>query len=95
MVVHEKDVEKTTSPALSETASSDRDENYDFYHQNRGLEYTPEEAKKTLRKIDRRLIPLLFIIYMIQVRTNCGSCNIWIKTASTSPRCTVSNKELI
>lgn len=70
MVVHEKDVETTTSPPLSETASSDRDENYEFYDKNRGLEYTPEEAKKTLRKIDRRLIPLLFIIYMIQVRTN-------------------------
>jgi len=74
MVDYEKDVETVISPALSQTASSDRDENYDFYRQNRGLDYTPEEAKKTLRKIDRRLIPLLFIIYMIQVRTNCGSC---------------------
>jgi hypothetical protein len=67
MVDHEKEVEAGTSTVLSKTASSDRDENYDFYQQNRGLEYTPEEAKKTLRKIDKRLIPLLFIIYMIQV----------------------------
>lgn len=67
MVDYEKEVEAGASPVLSSTASSDRDENYDFYRQNRGLEYTPEEAKKTLRKIDKRLIPLLFIIYMIQV----------------------------
>jgi hypothetical protein len=81
MVDYEKEVEAATSPALSTAASSDRDENYEFYRQNRGLEYTPEEAKKTLRKIDRRLIPLLFVIYMIQVleirtvldfaKTNC------------------------
>lgn len=74
MAVYEKDIETVTSPVLSETASSDRDESYDFYRQNRDLYYTPEEAKKTLRKIDRRLIPLLFIIYMIQVRTACASC---------------------
>lgn len=76
MLDYEKDVEPATSPALSETASSDRDENYEFYRQNRGLEYTPDEAKKTLRKIDRRLIPLLFIIYMIQVRADCGIFSI-------------------
>ena len=72
MVDSEKEVESATSPPLSITASSDRDVNYEFYRQNRGLEYTPEEAKKTLRKIDRRLIPLLFVIYMIQVRRSPG-----------------------
>lgn len=57
----------TTSPPISSIASEDRDENYVFYRQNRGLEYTPEEEKRTLRKIDLQLIPLLFVIYMIQV----------------------------
>lgn len=57
----------TTSPPISSIASEDRDENYAFYRQNRGLEYTPEEEKRTLRKIDLQLIPLLFVIYMIQV----------------------------
>lgn len=81
MVDYEKEVEAATSPALSTTASSDRDENYEFYRQNRGLEYTPEEAKKTLRKIDRRLIPLLFVIYMIQVRRTRGfSISDFVKT---------------
>ena len=59
-------MEAATSPHISSTASSDRDENYDLYAQNRGLEYTPEEGKKVLRKIDLQLIPLLFVIYMIQ-----------------------------
>jgi hypothetical protein len=106
MVDYEKEVEAATSPALSTTASSDHDENYKFYRQNRGIEYTPEEAKKTLRKIDKRLIPLLFIIYMIQVRASRGARNvlslrmliassIWIKTASTLHPCTVSKKEPI
>ncbi|KAJ5150888.1 MFS general substrate transporter [Penicillium canariense] len=66
MVEYEKEVEAATSPALSTTVSSGHDENYEFYRQNRGLEYTPKEAKRTLRKIDRQLIPLLFVIYMIQ-----------------------------
>lgn len=59
-------MEAATSPHISSTASSDRDENYDLYAQNRGLEYTPEEGKRVLRKIDLQLIPLLFVIYMIQ-----------------------------
>ncbi|KAJ5988165.1 MFS general substrate transporter [Penicillium waksmanii] len=56
----------TTSPPISSIASEDHDKNYAFYRQNRGLDYTPEEEKRTLRKIDLQLIPLLFVIYMIQ-----------------------------
>lgn len=63
----EKNLE-TASPPISSTLS-ECDENYAFYRQNRGLEYTPEEEKRTLRKIDLQLIPLLFVIYMIQVRS--------------------------
>lgn len=62
----EKQMEAATSQPISSTAS-DRDENYDLYRQNRDLEYTAEEGKKVLRKIDLQLIPLLFVIYMIQV----------------------------
>jgi hypothetical protein len=53
---------------LSSHPSADKDDGYDVYTQTRGLEYTPEEAKKVLRKIDTRLIPLLVVIYMLQVR---------------------------
>lgn len=64
----QKEAEAATSPPISSTTSSDRDDNYEFYRQHQGLEYTPDEAKRTLRKIDLQLIPLLFVIYMIQVR---------------------------
>lgn len=93
-----KDFEVTESPPVSSTISSERDENYEFYKQHQGLEYTAEEAKRVLRKIDIRLIPLLFLIYMLQVRISCASlveiqvlipCSIWTRTASTLPLSTV------
>ncbi|PKY00147.1 MFS general substrate transporter [Aspergillus campestris IBT 28561] len=45
---------------------SDRDDNYAIYKESHGLDYTTEEGKKVLRKIDFRLVPLLFVIYMLQ-----------------------------
>ncbi|KAJ5291179.1 MFS general substrate transporter [Penicillium angulare] len=47
-------------------ATSDRDDNYEFYKQHQDLQYTPEEEKAVLRKIDLHLIPLLFFIYLLQ-----------------------------
>ncbi|KAE8384601.1 major facilitator superfamily domain-containing protein [Aspergillus alliaceus] len=62
-----KDLEtNVSSPSISSTGSSELDDNYEVYQQTRGLEYTPEEAKKVLRKIDARLMPLLFLIYLLQ-----------------------------
>ncbi|KAJ5172376.1 hypothetical protein N7492_004969 [Penicillium capsulatum] len=61
----EKQIEAAVSQPISST-TSDRDENYDLYRQNRDLEYTSEEGKRVLKKIDLQLIPLLFVIYMIQ-----------------------------
>lgn len=64
-----KDLETNVSSApLSSVGSSERDDSYDVYQQARELEYTPEEAKKVLRKIDLRLMPLLFLIYLLKVR---------------------------
>jgi hypothetical protein len=74
MTEFQKEVEATASPTISTTASSDRDDNYAFYRQHQDIEYTPEEARKTLRKIDLQLIPLLFVIYMIQVCWYCLCC---------------------
>lgn len=64
-----KEAEATLSPTIVPTNSKEADENYEFYKQHQGLEYTPEEAKNVLRKIDIVLIPLLFLIYMLQVRS--------------------------
>lgn len=89
----QKEAGLTVSPPIS-SASSERDENYEFYKQHQGLEYTREEAKRVLRKIDIRLIPLLFLIYMLQVGISRVSlvaiqilipCSTWTRTASTLP----------
>lgn len=64
----QKEAEATLAHPVPSKNSDQADENYDFYKQHQGLEYTPEEAKKVLRKIDIVLIPLLFLIYMLQVR---------------------------
>lgn len=63
----EKEIEaNVSSSGVASSGSSRLDDSYDVYARNKGIEYTPEEAKKVLRKIDLRLIPLLVIIYMLQ-----------------------------
>jgi hypothetical protein len=64
----EKDIE-IIQPSLtvppSET-SSRLDDTYEAYKNNQGVGYEAAEAKKTLRKIDYRIIPILFLIYLLQ-----------------------------
>lgn len=50
----------------SSPVGSDVDDNYAFYHQHAGGNISLTEAKKVLRKIDSRLIPILFLIYLLQ-----------------------------
>lgn len=50
------------SPALSGQV----DDNYALYKQHAEGDVDPLEAKKVLRKIDRRIVPILFMIYMLQ-----------------------------
>jgi hypothetical protein len=50
----------------SSSASSDLDDNYDLYKQQIGIETDPSEAKRVLRKIDLRVVPVLFVIYLLQ-----------------------------
>ncbi|EMC94293.1 hypothetical protein BAUCODRAFT_36764 [Baudoinia panamericana UAMH 10762] len=54
------------SPQLASSAASDLDDNYDLYKQSAGEDLDPNEAKKVLRKIDFRVVPVLFIIYLLQ-----------------------------
>lgn len=44
----------------------DLDESYGIYKQYEGEEVSAEEAKKVLRKIDLRLIPALWLLYLLQ-----------------------------
>lgn len=54
---------------VSPPMSQDLDDTYDLFkafQAGEDFEVSPEEAKKVLRKIDRRLIPILFMTYMLQ-----------------------------
>ncbi|KAL4889366.1 major facilitator superfamily domain-containing protein [Aspergillus ambiguus] len=57
----------TSASALTSARSSDLDESYDIYAQSRAILYTADEGKKVLRKIDIRLLPLLIIIFLLQM----------------------------
>lgn len=54
------------SPKAISKSASDLDDNYNLYQQQAGEVLDPNEAKKVLRKIDLRIIPVLFIIYLLQ-----------------------------
>lgn len=51
---------------VSPVSSTKQDDNYDIYQRYRGCEFSPEEEARVLRKIDIRLVPVLFAIYLIQ-----------------------------
>lgn len=51
------------SPSIS---SAEKDDNYAVYQQYRDSEFTDEEIKRVLRKIDIQLLPLLITIYTLQ-----------------------------
>ena len=54
------------SPKLSSASGSDLDDNYALYQQQAGMQLDPDEAKRVLRKIDLRIMPVLFVIYLLQ-----------------------------
>lgn len=51
---------------LSPTSSTAVDDNYELYRQHAGEVLDTQEAKRVLRKIDRRVVPILFLIYLLQ-----------------------------
>jgi hypothetical protein len=66
---HGSDPEKATphSPQLSSAASSDLDDNYVLYKQHENeAPADAAEAKSVLRKIDWRVLPVLWTLYLLQ-----------------------------
>jgi hypothetical protein len=51
------------SPA---TSSTHLDDNYALYKSSKDITASPDEYKRVLRKIDYRIIPILFVTYMLQ-----------------------------
>lgn len=55
------------SPAdLPPKSDSDLDDSYEIYQRRAGETLDPVEAKRVLRKIDRRILPILVVIYLLQ-----------------------------
>jgi len=51
---------------ITTAASKHLDDNYALYKSARDIDASPEEIKAVLRKIDFRIIPILFVTYMLQ-----------------------------
>ncbi|RDW62374.1 hypothetical protein BP6252_11807 [Coleophoma cylindrospora] len=51
---------------ISPASSTHVDDSYDVFKNARDLEIDPAEAKRVLRKIDYRIVPILFVTYMLQ-----------------------------
>ena len=69
----EKDIMTAPSPTpqsdndISKSPSArDLDDNYELYRNFQDVEIDPAELKRVVRKIDLRLMPLLFVAYMLQ-----------------------------
>lgn len=65
---HDKDFE-SIQPSSSDVPSENLsrvDDTYEAYKRNRGVDIDPLEAKTTLRKIDRHVVPILFFTYLLQ-----------------------------
>lgn len=70
MAAH-KDPEKEVdviqpSSSVESNTSSQYDDTYEVYRKHQTDEVDAAEAKKVLRKIDMRLMPILFFIYLLQ-----------------------------
>jgi hypothetical protein len=50
----------------SPTLSAELDDEYGLYKQHGDVEVEATEAKRVLRKIDKRVVPILFFIYLLQ-----------------------------
>lgn len=51
------------SPVVS-ASSRDLDDNYEVYKKNVAISFDAAESKKVLRKLDTRLMPILFFLYV-------------------------------
>ena len=51
---------------ISPASSTHVDEAYELYKNGKGLDIDPAEYKRVLRKIDFRIMPILFVTYMLQ-----------------------------
>jgi DNA topoisomerase IA len=56
----------TSLEDISSSSDRDLDETYRVYKATEQLEATEAEVKKVIRKIDKHVVPILFVTYMLQ-----------------------------
>ncbi|KAK7750344.1 hypothetical protein SLS62_007752 [Diatrype stigma] len=49
-----------------EGSERDLDDTYEVFREGEGLEFNEQDEKKVLRKIDYRVVPILFVTYLLQ-----------------------------
>jgi len=64
--VQEEQTSFPSHPEKTPASSRDLDETYNAYKQQDARDIDPQEAREVLRKIDRNLLPLLMVTYMLQ-----------------------------
>jgi sugar phosphate permease len=64
--IDDGDAITTTQPTSATGSVVALDDNYHVYKQSGHLEISPSDAKHVLRKIDARIVPILFFLYMLQ-----------------------------
>ncbi|CAJ2504566.1 Uu.00g119600.m01.CDS01 [Anthostomella pinea] len=62
----EADHPGSSSEDISAASARDLDDNYQFFKGPGDLDASDDEAKRVLRKIDLRVVPILFMIYFLQ-----------------------------
>lgn len=91
MAVEEKqpvyDIEPAVASGDSSTKDSALDDSYDVYKRNQGIEYDEAEAKRVLRKIDYRIVPVLFVTYMLQYLDKVSIALVPAEKTTSSPIC--------
>lgn len=55
-----------TEKQISPASTADLDTSYSAYKSHEGSPIDPAEAKRVLRKIDMRIVPILFVVYLLQ-----------------------------
>lgn len=60
------DAPKSPKDKLGVESEKDLDDTYQIFREGEGLEFDEQDAKKVLRKIDYRIVPILFVTYLLQ-----------------------------
>lgn len=62
------------------------DDNYQVFKATANIEVDPKEAKRVVRKIDWRVVPILFVTYMLQYldKSECPDTGTYLESRDCS-----------